>query len=83
VTQRTEVKPQIKHSRRPWANKPVERMSGRTALVSIGCSVGPLIAHLSRWTPMTDWLQASGSPMYYTAAGTNQGTRVYRVQVRP
>jgi hypothetical protein len=32
---------------------------------------------------MTDWLQASGSPMYYTVAGTNQGTRVYRVQVRP
>jgi hypothetical protein len=32
---------------------------------------------------MTDWLQASGSPMYYTAPGTNQGTRVCRVQVRP
>jgi hypothetical protein len=40
-------------------------------------------AHARRWTPMADWLQASGSPMYYTAAGTNQGTRVYRVQVRP
>ncbi len=30
------------------ANKPVERMSGRTALVPIGCSVGSLIAHLCR-----------------------------------
>jgi hypothetical protein len=35
------------------------------------------------WTPVTDWLQASGSPMYYTTASTNQGVRVYRVQVRP
>jgi hypothetical protein len=43
----------------------------------------PAAPHHGRWTPMTDWLQASGSPMYYTAAGTNQGTRVYRVQVRP
>ena len=32
---------------------------------------------------MTDWLQASGSPMSYTTANTNQGTRVFRVQVRP
>ena len=35
------------------------------------------------WTPMTDWLQATGSPMYYTAASTNQDARVYRVEVRP
>jgi hypothetical protein len=34
-------------------NNPVERMSGRTAPVSIGWSVGPLIAHLYRCAYMT------------------------------
>jgi hypothetical protein len=34
------------------------------------------------WTPVSDWLQASGSPMYYTTS-TQQGVRVFRVQVRP
>ena len=35
------------------------------------------------WTAVSDWLQASGSPMYYATTSTNQGVRVYRVQVRP
>ena len=35
------------------------------------------------WTAVSDWLQASGSPMYYTTTSTNQGVRIYRVQVRP
>ena len=40
-------------------------------------------ANLQSWTPVTDWLQASGSPMYYAATSTNQGVHAYRVQVRP
>jgi subtilisin family serine protease len=39
--------------------------------------------NLQGWTPVTDWLQASGSPMYYTTSSTNAGLHVYRVQVRP
>jgi hypothetical protein len=39
--------------------------------------------NLQAWTPITDWLQAPGSPMYYTTSRTNQGVNAYRVQVRP
>jgi len=39
--------------------------------------------NLQGWTPISDWLQASGSPMYYTTTSTNQGSHLYRVQVRP
>jgi hypothetical protein len=56
--------------------------AGRTVCLHIG-RPRPGASEHRRWTPMTDWLQASGSPMYYTVAGTNQGTRVCRVQVRP
>ena len=35
------------------------------------------------WTPVSDWLQASGSPMYYTTTNASPGTQFYRVQVRP
>jgi subtilisin family serine protease len=35
------------------------------------------------WTPVTDWLQASGSPMSYVATNTAVGPHLYRVQVRP
>ena len=35
------------------------------------------------WTAVSDWLQASGSPMYYTTTNANQGAHFYRVQVRP
>ncbi|MCX6916839.1 MAG: hypothetical protein NT167_27975, partial [Verrucomicrobia bacterium] len=35
------------------------------------------------WSPVTEWIQASGSPMYYTTSSTNQGVHAYRVQVRP
>jgi len=35
------------------------------------------------WTPVSDWLQASGSPMYYTTTNASQGAHFYRVQVRP
>jgi hypothetical protein len=34
-------------------------------------------------TPVTDWLQASGSPMSYTTTNANQGSHIYRVEVRP
>ena len=39
--------------------------------------------NLQGWTPVTEWIQASGSPMYYTTSSTNQGVHAYRVQVRP
>jgi hypothetical protein len=35
------------------------------------------------WTAVSDWLRASGSPMYYTTTSASQGVRVFRVQVRP
>jgi len=35
------------------------------------------------WTPVSDWLQASGSPMYYTTTNASQGAHFYRVQARP
>jgi hypothetical protein len=38
---------------------------------------------LQGWTPVTEWLQASSSPMRYTTTCTNQGVHAYRVQVRP
>jgi serine protease AprX len=39
--------------------------------------------NLQGWTPVTEWLQASSSPMYYTTPSTNQGVHAYRIQVRP
>ena len=37
------------------------------------------------WTPLTDWLQASGSPMSYTATNFDfsRYVHMFRVQVRP
>lgn len=34
------------------------------------------------WTPMTDWLQATGSPMTFTTTNSGQ-SRLFRIQVRP
>jgi hypothetical protein len=39
--------------------------------------------NLAGWTPVSGWLQASGSPMYYTTTNAGQGAHFYRVQVRP
>jgi serine protease AprX len=39
-------------------------------------------ATAQRWTPVSDWLQASSSPMYFTVPATNQSTHAYRIQVR-
>lgn len=41
--------------------------------------------NLANWTPITDWLQASGSPMSYTATNFDFGryAHMFRVQVRP
>jgi hypothetical protein len=35
------------------------------------------------WMPLTDWLQASGSPMSYTATNFDRDAHLFRVQVRP
>ena len=37
------------------------------------------------WAPLTDWIQASGSPMSYTATnfGFDRNAHMFRVQVRP
>jgi subtilisin family serine protease len=40
-------------------------------------------ANLVTWTPLTDWLQASGSPMSYAGTNSNSGSQFFRVQVRP
>jgi hypothetical protein len=39
--------------------------------------------NLSTWSPVTDWLQASGSPMSYLTTNVSRGPHLYRVQVRP
>ena len=39
--------------------------------------------NLQTWTPVSDWRQASGSPMYFTATNADQGSHAFRVQVRP
>jgi hypothetical protein len=41
--------------------------------------------NLAGWTPLTDWLQASGSPMSYTTTNFNfdRHAHMFRVQVRP
>jgi len=43
----------------------------------------PSSTNLNSWSPISDWLQASGSPMSFTTTNANQGSRFYRVQVRP
>jgi hypothetical protein len=35
------------------------------------------------WTPLTDWMQATKSPMLYLVTNTAGGSHSYRVQVRP
>jgi serine protease AprX len=68
----------------PLANKLVRlewaAIPGRLYQVQT-CSLGS--ANLQTWAPMTDWLQAPGSPMYYTTSSTNKGVQAFRVQVRP
>ena len=39
--------------------------------------------NLQAWTPVTDWVQATGSPMYFTTTNADTGSHLYRVQVRP
>jgi hypothetical protein len=39
--------------------------------------------NLQAWTPITGWLQASGSPMNYTTTNASKGLHAFRVQVRP
>ena len=42
-----------------------------------------LSLQVASWAPVSDWIQASGSPMSYAATNASQGSRFYRVQVRP
>jgi hypothetical protein len=39
--------------------------------------------NLANWTPITDWLQASGSPMSCSGTNLNFSPYFFRVQVRP
>jgi hypothetical protein len=43
----------------------------------------PASTNVASWAPLSDWLQASGSPMFYTTTNANTGSQFYRVQVRP
>jgi hypothetical protein len=40
-------------------------------------------AAAAAWTPVSDWLQANGSPMIFTTTNAVAGASFYRVQVRP
>jgi Bacterial TSP3 repeat len=37
--------------------------------------------NLTTWTPITDWILATGSPMTYTVTNLSRGSHLYRVQV--
>jgi len=39
--------------------------------------------NLQSWVPMSDWMQATASPMSYTTTNISISPRLYRVQVRP
>ena len=39
--------------------------------------------NLAFWAPISDWLQASASPMTFTTTNAITGSQFYRVQVRP
>ncbi len=39
--------------------------------------------NVASWAPVSDWMQASASPMSCTITNSSQGTEFYRVQVRP
>jgi hypothetical protein len=39
--------------------------------------------NLASWTPITDWLQASGSPLSCSGTNLNSSPHFFRVQVRP
>jgi hypothetical protein len=43
----------------------------------------PASTNLTSWAPISDWLQASGSPMSYTTTNASTGSHFFRVQVRP
>jgi hypothetical protein len=43
----------------------------------------PASTNVASWAPLSDWLQASGSPMFYTTTNATQGSHFFRVQVRP
>jgi serine protease AprX len=39
--------------------------------------------NFASWTPISDWMQATASPMSYTVTNLNQGSQFFRVMVRP
>ncbi len=43
----------------------------------------PASTNLQAWTPVSDWLQATASPMHFTVTNTPAAPRFYRIQVRP
>jgi len=43
----------------------------------------PASTNLQTWTPISDWVRSSGSPMSFTTTNTHTGPQFYRVQVRP
>ena len=44
---------------------------------------GLALTNQQSWTPVSDWLHASGSPMYFSATNADKGVHAFRVQVRP
>jgi serine protease AprX len=41
------------------------------------------LTNSAAWSPISDWLQASGSPTTYVATNGSKGSVLYRVEVRP
>ncbi len=50
---------------------------------TIGSAISNSNNPAASWTSISDWLQASGSPMSYVVTNAIQGSHFYRVQVRP
>jgi hypothetical protein len=50
---------------------------------TLALTTTPATTNLASWAPITDWLQASASPMTFTTTNVPQGSHFYRAQVRP
>ncbi len=57
--------------------------SGRRFYRTLSFGGSNVASNAASWTPISTWLQASRSPMFFTATNTAPGPRFYRVQVRP
>jgi hypothetical protein len=57
--------------------------SARRCYRTLALTTAPATTNLASWAPISDWLQASASPMTFTTTNAITGSQFYRVQVRP